>query len=337
MTSHLFSRMLHDNTYEVETANVAQVSGLPFAPPFLDCTDCAVRSTRGTPILHFFLKCACEQDQATLVTAVLLLIDILHTHGFVHLDAKLDNIIVVAGHRTAASNMTFCGGWRAHVCFIDFETLFSARGGANPCHVRTYNELVRPLSRYGWKEHAAVAADKYRYRYDVHTFIVTLMRECSPTAHARLMTAGSRILGHIPAGYISTGGIDRGREYDEYLVDTCSPVMRPLEAAAVVRSVYFPASIVNVQWQTHNCNCTRYAYCDACALAQVTTSHPGIQYSAPVYGPVHINCLLTLARCLRVCCYDNNAFIAALCSLGARAGDAQRLIGVHMRHTYGGA
>ena len=327
--SGLFARELHLNTMVVETCNIAAVAGQPFAPDVLYTDREAVYSTRGIPFDVLFHAVPTEEDARRCVVAVLRAMSQMHAGGYVHLDAKLSNIVLLPGRRADGCNVTLTTNKEMHVAFIDYETLFVPADMLRVEDVLRFDDVVRGMAAYGWKMHSEYTMDVHRYRYDVHTFMVTLGRACTRDVHRRILPSVARALGHIPAGHVSQYGSDIGREYDEYLVDSSMPVVSAADAVAIVVSEFLPPLLRCVNWSMAECGCTATSYCRACLHVVDSALNVTCPYAYPdVVGARDDAVRATMTECLRCSGGDAVVLHAALVRVGARQGDACRLVGM---------
>lgn len=325
----LFARELHLNTMVVEKCNIEAVARQPFAPDVLYTDYETVYSTRGIPFDVLFHAVPTEDDARACVVAVLRAMSQMHASGFVHLDAKLANIVMLPGRRADGCNVTLSTNKEMHVAFIDYETMFVPADRLRAEDVLRFDEVVRGMAVYGWKMHAEYTADVHRYRYDVHTFMVTLGRACVRDVHRRILPSVARALGHIPVGHVSRCGSDIGREYDEYLVDSSMPVASAADAIAIVVSEFLPAPLRHVKWSVAVCGCTATSYCRACTNVVDSALNTTCPYAYPdVVGAREGAVRASMIEGLRCSGGDAGVLHAALVRAGARHGDACRLVGV---------
>lgn len=325
----LFARELHLNTMVVEQCHITAVAGLPFVPDVLFADFEAVYSTRGIPFDVLFHSVATEDDARRCVVAVLRTMSLMHAAGYTHLDAKLTNIVMLPGNRIDGVNLTLSSCREMHVAFIDFETLFVPVEKQREEDIARFDVVSSGMAVYGWKPHSTYAADLHRYRYDVHTFMVTLGRACVRDVHQRVLSAVARALGHIPTGYVSRSGSDAGREYDEYLMDSSMPVVSAEDAVVIVSAVCMPIALRCVRWSTLPCDCTADSYCDMCMGVTDAAMNTTCPYAFPdTVGSKDATVVATLTQGLRCCDGDVSLLRDALVCGGARPGDARRLAGL---------
>lgn len=325
----LFTRDLHLNTMVVERRHVAAVAGMPFAPDELYADFDAVYSSRGIPFDVLFQRVATEDDARRCVVAVLRTMSLMHAAGYAHLDAKLANIIMLPGNRVDGINLILSSHGEMHVAFIDFETLFVPVEKQREEDIARFDVMSSGMAAYGWKPHSTYAADLHRYRYDVHTFMVTLGRACVRDVHQRVRSSVARSLGHIPTGYVSRCGADAGREYDEYLMDSSMPVVSADEAITIVSAACMPVVLRCVRWSTLPCECTADSYCRMCVGVVDAAMNTTCPYAFPdTVGSKDAAVVATLTQCLRCCDGDVTLLRDALVCGGARRGDARRLGGM---------
>ena len=317
-------------TAHQEDTNIRLVQKKAFAPKTIVCCDDRVYSTRGVPLHEFLLDLETKMDICLTVSAAYRLIDLMHNEGFYHLDAKVNNIIVVDGHRKDGANAVLTNK-TVHLCFVDFETLWAPESLLTSDEIDIFNEGSDSLSMYGWKHHKHYSSTKCAYRYDVHTFSESLRHMCfqNDPWFAEIQTAHARVLGHIPEGINGEDVSGNERSFTEYLLDPTLPVLTPQEAIAVVQAAYFPVEIKCVKWQSTPCSCTEAEYCSLCvdyANAALNTQCP---FATPdIVGEKDPLVQKVLIECLELCANNKDELARALAYLGARPGDCARLLGV---------
>lgn len=317
-------------TSHQEDTNIRLVQKKPFAPKTILCCDDRVYSTRGTPLHEFLLGLENKKDICLTVTAAYQLIAIMHREGFYHLDAKVNNIIVVAGHRKNGANASLTHG-DVHLCFVDFETLWAPETMMTPDEIDIFNEGSESLSMYGWKHHNHYGSTECAYRYDVHTFSESLRQLCfqNDSRFVEVQTAHARVLGHIPEGVQGEDISGNRRSFTEYLLDASLPVLKPEEAVTVVQAAFFPTDILKVKWRNDACACTETEYCSSCVDAADAALNILCPFAVPdIVGERDQHVKAVLTTCFELCGKNQDELACALEYLGARPGDSARLIGV---------
>ena len=313
-----------------EDLNIKLVQKKPFAPKTIVCCDDRVYSTRGTPLHEFLLELENKRDICLTVTAAYRLIALLHREGFYHLDAKVNNMIVVKGHRKDGINVTLPFA-DVHLCFVDFETLWAPVSLLSPDDVDIFNEGSDSLSMFGWKHHCHYNTVEHAYRYDVHTFSES-MRSLyfqKDERFGEILTAHARVLGHIPEGVYGEDIAGGKRSFTEYLLDPSLPVLRPEEAITVVQVAFFPNKILGVKWRSTPCSCTDTEYCIGCVDEANAALNNLCPFAVPdIVGERDPDVRQTLEVCLGLCDNNQAELARALEYLGARPGDVARLLGV---------
>ena len=327
-SERLYTRHLHANTRDIEQHNIQAVCGLCFAPAVLYACSSDVHSSAGISLHDAFAATSNARDAECIVVGALKLIDMTHCAGYLHLDATVDNIIIVPGTRAGCCNIKLSDASAYHIVFIDYETLLLPEHSTTVAYRNRFDHMSGNLRAYGWKTCREYHADAHRYRYDVHTFMVTLGRLCTASIHGNLLTAVARVLGHIPSGYVSVSGSDAGREYDEYLCDTSLPVASAADAVAIVVSACFAPTLRDVKWMSATCTCCANTYCSPClrALDGTAVTCP---YALPDVMGTHDDAVRAVLLDGLCHCGGNFGLLrAALIATGARNGDAARLIGL---------
>lgn len=314
-----------------EEFNITVVNQYDFTPDVLECYGGLVKSSIGVPLNELLTTTTSVTDACELVRAGLCLISKLHSYGFYHLDAKADNIIAYRTESDCGVN-AYLDDVVYNLRFVDFEMTFLPRMKMTPLMIDLFNESTSELSDFGFKTYAEYESDKYGYRYDVHTFIVSVQVYCENFVNGRIMSACATILGHVPE---SVKGYDSGnqvREYYEYLLDSTLPVQSPVEAITTLLSFHFPVSLRSVDWiRDVSCHCTRDDFCHLCLERLSVESECG-----KTCCPFRLPDLMenykeevedTIMECLHLCNYDDAQFVMCIKYLGGREGDALRLIG----------
>lgn len=313
-----------------EESNIALVKNKPFAPRTLLCCDDQVYSTRGTPLHEFFLTLRTKLEVCLVACAGYRLISLLHKNNFYHLDARVQNIIVVKGHRDGAVNVSLPMD-DVHLCFIDFETLWAPSTLMSQNDIDIFNEGSVAMRDYGWVTHKEYEELDVAYRYDVHTFSESLRTICySDTSFfSELQTSYVRVIGHIPDSVHGEDVSGKCRYFTEYLLSPDRPVMPPDKAITTVQASFFPDEIKAVKWRTAECKCTECDYCNVCVDYANSVLNTQCPFASPdIVGEKDDHVRLILTECLLLCNSDKTELVAALEYLGARSGDCERLVGV---------
>lgn len=129
----------HALTALAEAANIDEVKAFSFAPPGIRVESGHVVSPRGATLLAA-MRAATLPCAMRAAAAGFSVLATLHDLGYYHLDAKLDNFIVLRAARPGCASFVDDSGSTCHVYLVDYETLRPPN--ASPDRIRAFNEIA---------------------------------------------------------------------------------------------------------------------------------------------------------------------------------------------------
>lgn len=143
----------HALTASAEAANIEEVEAFSFAPPGIRVENGYVVSPRGVNLLAA-MRTATSACTMRAAAAAFTVLATLHGLNYYHLDAKLNNFIVLRAARPGSASFVDDSGTTCHVYLVDYETLRSPNASRdricafNDVAVRMYTiKPVRPCLR----------------------------------------------------------------------------------------------------------------------------------------------------------------------------------------------